>query len=117
MRSRCLLAIMTLVLVAIPCLAQGIGRTCDPTGTWLGGSDPQAPAYQMTFVPTGAGRYSMAAQYIPDPGVHSTIFTGELIKSEGQRYTAYLIATYTQEELDAAHAQGVMLDCDTIQFT
>lgn len=117
MRSRCWLAIMVLIVITVPCFGQGIGRMCDPTGTWLGGSNPQAPDYQMTFVPTGAGRYAMTAQYIPDPGVHSTTFTGELIKSDGQKYTAYLIATYTPEELDAARSQAVMLDCDTIQFT
>ena len=117
MRSRCLLAVMMLVVITVPCFAQGIGRTCDPTGTWLGGSNAEAPDYQMTFVPTGAGQYAMTAQYIPDPGVHSTTFTGELIKSGAQTYTAYIIATYTQGELDAARSQAVMLDCNTIQFT
>ena len=117
MRGRFLLAVMMLVLIAVPCLGQGIGSPCNPTGTWIGGSDPQAPTYQMTFVPTGAGRYAMTAQYIPDPGLYSSMFTGELIKNGAQTYKAYIIATYTQEELDAAYSQGVMLDCDTIQFT
>ncbi len=117
MRSRSLLAVMMLVLVAVPCLAQGIGSTCNPTGTWIGGSDPQAPTYQMTLVPTAAGRYTVIGQYIPDPGVYSTTFTGELIKNGAQTYKLYLIATYTQQELDAASSQGIMLDCSTLQFT
>ncbi len=116
MRSISLLAVIMLVLIAVPCLSQGFGSTCNPTGTWIGGSDPQAPTYQMTLVPTAAGRYAMIVQYIPDPGFYSTAFTGELIKNGAQTYKAYLIATYTQAELDAAYSQGVMLDCNTLQF-
>ncbi len=117
MRSRFLLAVMMLVLIAVPCLAQGIGSTCSPAGTWIGGSDPQAPIYQMTLIPTAAGRYAFIGQYIPDAGIYSTAFMGELIKNGAQTYKLYLMATYTQQELDAAISKGVMLDCDTIQFT
>lgn len=122
MSKKGLLAVLAFVLIAAPCFAQGLGRTCDPTGTWIGGGDNPpgpAPTYQLTFVPTGAGRYAVTAQFIPDPGIHSTMFTGELSKVGAQTYKLELIATYdidgATQELDAVYGDFVMADCDTMK--
>ncbi len=136
MRSKCLLAMIVFALAAMPCLAQGYGRVCDPTGTWLGGSDPSAPGYQLTVVPQTAGRYSATYQAIFDPGAHLTAYTGELVKTGAQNYTGYIVAGLSENqamvdyyasigvtvevgspEVDAAYEKIVMLDCNTIQST
>ncbi len=71
------LTVVALLATSAICLAQGgIGRTCDPTGTWFGpGGDP--PVYRLTIIPEAAGRYSVEYQIMPDPGAHYTSFTGE----------------------------------------
>ncbi len=135
MRSRCLLAPIVVVLAAAPCLAQGIGRPCDPSGTWIGGGNPAVPSYQLTVVPTQAGRYSITFQMIFDPGIHSTNYTGELIRNDARTFTAYAMATFgeTQESVDFYASLGIdistsdqeadaiveaarMVDCDTMEF-
>ena len=135
---RVLMMFLVVVLAGIPCLAQGAGRTCEPTGTWLGGSDPSGiPGYQMTVTREAAGRYLVVYQSVYDPGTHVTVWTGELRKENAQIYSQYAASTafinqdladfYLQNfgiqvapgsiEVDGIYTQVVMLDCNTIQST
>ncbi len=133
---RAVLVVVTLLATGAICLAQGIGHTCDPTGTWFGGSDPNVPTYQLTVVPEAAARYSVVYQLMPDPGSRLGSYTGEMIKDGAQTYTQYAITTFTENqagvefyaslgiivdvgawEADAVYGDVVMLDCDTIKST
>ena len=135
---RVLMMFLVIVLAGIPCLAQGAGRTCEPTGTWLGGSDPTGvPGYHLTITREAAGRYMVVYQSVYDPGTHFTIWTGELKKESGQIYSQYAVSTYfiSQDiadyyrdvwgiqvdpgtiEVDGIYTHARMLDCNTIQST
>lgn len=136
---RTLLMFLVIVLAGIPCLAQGAGRNCEPTGTWLGGSDPGGvPGYHLTITKEAAGRYLVVYQSVYDPGTHFTIWTGELLQEPNARiYSQYAASTYfiTQEiadfylenfgiqvdpgtiEADGIYTHALMLDCNTIQST
>jgi hypothetical protein len=139
MRKKCLLAMTMFVLVAAPCWAQGYGRTCDPTGVWLGGSDPNVPFYKLTVGPESDGRYSVTYQILPNPGMYYSSYTGELRKDGGHGYTGWAVASFevnqfsidfygqfgivltpddfSKAEIDAVRERVVMLDCDTLQGT
>jgi hypothetical protein len=137
MRGKFLLVIVVFTLLAVPCFAQQKARSCDPTGTWVGGGDPLYPSYQLTVTSEGGGRYTVTYQMMFDPGTQATSFTGEMRRGRGGAYDEQICAslTITQEmadfyaslgvivedlslpELDCVHARTVMVDCDTMQTT
>ncbi len=136
MRGKRLLAVMLYALIATTCFAQ-FGRPCDPTGTWLGGSDPTVPGYQMTVSPDSFDRYLLVFQVANNPGIYGTAYTGELKRTGPRTFVEHAAALFeinqgaadfyaslgviltdlSKPELDAIYGHGVMPDCDTIQFT
>lgn len=138
MRCKGLLLIGLFVLLSVSCVAQGYGKVCDITGTWLGGGDPASPSYQFTITPVAAGRYSTFAQSVIDPGVRATDYTGELRKTGATTYMQSALSLWeitpeaaefyydtfgivvddlSKPEVDAVYGTLEMIDCDTIQNT
>ena len=95
--------------MAVPCGAQGVGRSCDLTGTWYGGSNP-AYQYLFSFTPVGAGRYASSAQNgydvrpIPPGYVAATAWVGETAKSGGRTFDSYLMSYWLWDPAAAAEA-------------
>lgn len=136
MRNRqILLAILVLlaVAVAIPCSAQGVGKSCDISGTWYGGSDP-AFQYLWTITPLNAGRYSSVTQ----PGFDNrpfgyitwTNWTGEITRVDARTYDSYGMSYWVWApgaapdgvnaalpEVDIVHSRLRLVDCNTMTST
>jgi hypothetical protein len=101
-----LLAILVFatVAVAVPCGAQGVGASCDISGTWYGGSNPNWP-YLWTITPMGGGRYSsIAANAYPTsqlPGYNSTTnWSIELLKVDARTFDAYGMSYFVYQWAD-----------------
>lgn len=115
---------VAVLATAAPSGAQGIGNSCDISGTWYGGSDPMTP-YQVTIVPIGAGRYSVTAQQAVDflaaAGYNAvTSWVGEA-KKKGQTYEWYLMSYWVMTgtapalpELDIVRSRATFVDCNTL---
>lgn len=117
--------------VAVPSGAQGVGRSCDISGTWYGGSDPSTP-YQLTVTPIGAGRYSVVAQQAIDirlfGGAMQTNWSGE-IRKNGRTYDWYAMLYWVVTppdqttppaplpEVDIVHSRLRFVDCNTLKNT
>ncbi len=133
--------------LAIPCGAQGVGNkggdskggdsSCDLTGTWYGGSNPQYP-YLVSMTPTGPGRYFSSFQNGYDvhpvpPGyyVAATAWVGETIKKGSKTFDSYIMAYWLWDsataaaagldpslpEVDIVHSRIKFIDCNTFTST
>jgi hypothetical protein len=133
MRNRAVLLVVLAfasLAVVVPCGAQGVGKSCDISGTWYGGSDP-AFQYLWTITPTGAGRYSVLYQ----PGFDNrpfgyvtwTTWAGEVVKIDARTYDAYGMSYWvwapgaapagvdeTLPEVDIVHSRVQLIDCNTL---
>ena len=135
-------AIVFLFALGGTSFAQSKGRTCDVSGTWVGGSGT-VPGYRLTINFQPSGRYSVEYQQLyayssADLGrPWFTTWQGEWHKVDAQRYEGYsffnsqitpemaaiyagLGLTLTEDdlalpELDGIFGHVVMLDCNTLQ--
>lgn len=126
MRIRSLLFTASfLLLFSVPGFPQGVGNSCDISGTWYGGSDPAFP-YLLSFTPVGAGRYYSSGQNGYD--VHqfgysaATAWVGETIKNGSTTFDSYIMSYWITEgaplpELDIVHSRITFIDCDTFTST
>jgi len=139
MRIGSLLAgILFVLLVSVPCVAQGFGNSCDVTGTWYGGSEYQ---YLWTFTPMAAGRYYSITQ----PGFDNrpfgyvawTNWTGEIVKTGARTYDSSGMSYWIWDqaaaeafmaqtgitfdaglpEVDIVHSRIRLIDCNTFTST
>jgi hypothetical protein len=126
-----LLAAALLMASAPAASAEGVGVSCDISGTWYGGSNPQTP-YLWTITPMGGGRYSsVAANAYPTsqlPGYNSTTnWSIELRKVNARDYKAYGMSYFVYQwpdintpqlpEVDIVRSRVRLVDCNTMVST
>jgi hypothetical protein len=129
-----LLAAATVLTFSAPALAQGSGNTCDISGTWYGGGDPQFQ-YLLTITPIAAGRYYSNAQpgfdNHPAGYVSWTNWTGEATRTGGRTFDLYEMSYWTWDpdaaaaagvdptlpEVDAVRGRVQLVDCNTMTIT
>lgn len=128
MRNRLVLLaalVLAAVAVAVPCGAQGAGRSCDLSGSWYGGSDPAYP-YLASFTPVGAGRYYSSFQNGYDARLFgyssATAWVGETIQKGSKTFDSYIMSYWILEgaslpEVDIVHSRITFIDCNTFTST
>jgi hypothetical protein len=125
-----LLGAVILLLFSIPGFAQGVGTSCDISGTWYGGSDP-AYQYLWTISPMAGGRYNSLVQ----PGFDNRPFgyitwsnwSGEILKIDARTYDQYAMSYFvwapgsapegvdgTLPEVDIVRSRIRLVDCNTL---
>ncbi len=129
MRTRANFAgVICFVFLALSMFAQN-SSSCSPVGTWYGGSD--AVKALLTIAPITGEQFTIRAEILGDvasAGIPAwTSWTGQLVRSKGNLYTAHEISMYTSSpafppaadsyELDAVRGYLTFSDCDNIQFT
>jgi hypothetical protein len=129
-----MLGTVLVIATAAPGFAQGAGNSCDISGVWYGGSDPQYP-YVVTITPIAAGRYQFVAQLGADIRplgyLSSTNWLGEVGKASAQKYDIYAMSYWVWDpdaaaengidpslpELDIVRSHVRFLDCNTFVNT
>jgi hypothetical protein len=125
MHVRTLLVVVVLLLISVPAgFSQGIGKKCDVSGTWYGGSaDPLQ--YLWTITPIGAGRYQSLIQagFYPPAGQKSwTTWSGEITKIDGKSYESQEMSYWVFEgsplpQVQIVHTDIELTDCNTLVST
>ena len=126
--------VFAMVAVAVPCGAQGVGNSCDISGTWYGGSDPQYQ-YVWSLTPVGAGRYYSSIQngydVRPFGMVSASAWVGEAIKTGHKTFDTYNMSFWLWDpaaaaaagldpslpEVDIVHSRVEFIDCNTFTST
>lgn len=126
-----LLSAALLMVNAPAAFAQGVGTSCEISGTWYGGSDPTFQ-YLWTISPMAGGRYNSVIQ----PGFDNrpfgyitwTSWTGELLKIDARTYDGYAMSYWvwdpaaaaaagvdaTLPEVDIVRGRVQLIDCNTL---
>jgi hypothetical protein len=126
-----MLGTVLFVATAAPGFAQGVGTNCDISGTWYGGSDPNAP-YLWTMTPMAGGRYSSVAQQaypfsLMPQYAGTTNWSIDVNKVNAREYEAYGMSYWIYRwasleqpqlpELDIVRSHIRLVDCNTIKNT
>ena len=127
LRTKFLMSI--LVLVAVPCVAQGFGNACNPVGTWYGGSDTSAGMKYLLRITAGpAGRYAITYELGFIPKIpRLSAYSGEMVKTNNG-FVAYSLALANMvptpppqggpaPDIWAVRAQMEFDGCDTLKST
>ena len=126
MRAKSPLLIALILLVfSVPGYAQGVGTSCDISGTWYGASDP-AFQYLWTIGPAAGGRYTSIIQ----PGFDNqqfgfrswTTWSGEITRIDARTFDSsamsYWVSSPTDlPEVDIVHGRIRLVDCNTLTHT